>query len=309
MTIKGKSREEYGNQKIDREGVKQVSIAAKQYNGNQLSGVKNGVAKLVGDGYGGIIYENPFLLNEVTVSAPDMRIAKVARDRPDYEGLNSFAITAPMGIGALISNAGGAAVDAVVRGASDYNSWGEMVGAKTGLADYANRIRGESPFRASLINVGINATNPGYLLGGVVGAEGILGGVGSGVNNRAGMTVNNRASIVKNAARQLNMPLGKRVTIKRKTTYANKQFPTKINLPVLRQNYYPYLSLLTKYPETAVFRNAKFIPRLLDDNIIKDFSYYYANSDDKKEESDKFSSQDVSRNSTYSLYKKNYIYE
>lgn len=304
MTIKGKSREEYGNQKIDREGVEQVSKAAKQYNGNQLSGVKNGVAKLVGDGNGGIMYENPFLLNEVTVSAPDMRIAKVARDRPGYEGLSSFAVTAPMGIGALISNAGGAAVDAVVRGVSDYNSWGEMVGAKTGLADYANRIRGESPFRASLINVGINATNPGYLLGGVVGADGIPGGVvGSGVNNRAGMTVNNRASIVKNAARQLNMPLGKRVTIKRKTTYANKQFPTKINLPVLRQYHYPYLSLLTKYPKTAVFRNAKFIPRLLDNNKIQDFSYYYANSDDKKEESDKFSSQDVSWNSTCRLYK------
>ena len=153
-----------------------------------------------------------------------------------------------------------------------------------------NRIRGESPFRASLINVVINATNPGYLLGCVVGAEGIPGGVvGSGVNNRAGMTVNNRASIVKNAARQLNMPLGKRVTIKRKMS-ANEQFPTKINLPVLRQYYNPYLSLLTKYPKTAVFRNAKYFPRLLDDNKIQDFSYYYANSDDKKEESDKFSS-------------------
>ena len=304
MTIKGKSREEYGNQKIDREGVDQVSRAAKQYEGNQLSGVKNGVAKLVGDGNGGIMYENPFLLNEVTVSAPDMRIAKVARDRPGYEGLNSFAVTAPMGIGALISNAGGAAVDAVVRGVSDYNSWGEMVGAKTGLADYANRIRGESPFRASLINVGINATNPGYLLGCDVGAEGIPGSViSSGVNNRAGMTVNNRASIVKNAARQLNMPLGKRVTIKRKTTYANEQFPTKINLPVLRQYHYPYLSLLTKYPKTAVFRNAKFIPRLLDNDKIQDFSYYYANSDDKKEVSDKFSSQDVSWNSTCRIYK------
>lgn len=290
MTIKGKSREEYGNQKIDREGVEQVYRAAKQYEGNQLSGVKNGVAKLIGDGYGGIMYENPFVLKEVTVSAPDMRIAKVARDRPDYEGLNSFAITAPMGIGALISNAGGAAVDAVVRGVSNYNSWGEMVGAKTGLADYANRIRGESPFRASLINVGINATNPGYLLGGIVSADGIPGGaVGSGVNNRAGMTVNNRASLVKNAASQLNKPLGKRsdvkITIRRKN-----QFPTKINLPVLRHYYYPYLSLLTKYPETAVFRNAKFIPRLLDDNKINDFFYYYVNSDDKKKEMDKFSS-------------------
>lgn len=209
MTIKGKSREEYGNQKIDGEGVEQVSRAAKQYNGNQLSGVKNGVVKLVGDGNGGIMYEYPFMLNQITVSAPDMRIANAARDRPDYKGLSSFAVTAPMSIGALISNAGGAAVDAVVRGVSDYNSLGEMVGAKTGLADYANRIRGESPFRASLINVGINATNPGYLLGGVVGAEGIPGGaVGSGVNNRA--------SIVKNAARQLNMPLGKKVTKKKK---------------------------------------------------------------------------------------------
>lgn len=302
MTIKGKSREEYGNQKIDREGVKQASIAAKQYKGNQVSGVKNGVAKLVGDGEGGIMYENPYLLDEATVYAPDMRIAIAARDRPDYEGLSSFTVTAPMGIGALISNVGGEAVDAVVRGVSDYNSWGEMVGAKTGLADYANRTRGESPFRASLINVGINATNPCYLLGGVVGAECIPGGVvGSGVNNRAGMTVNNRASIVKNAARQLNMPLGKRVTINRKTMYANEQFPTKINLPVLRQYYYPYLSLLTKYPKTEVFRNAKFIRSLLDNNKIKDFSYYYENSDDKKEDSDKFSSQDVSWNSTYHL--------
>ena len=301
MTIKGKSREEYGNQKIDREGLEQVSRAAKQYEGNQLSGVKNGVAKLVGDGNGGIIYENPYLLDQVTVSAPNMRIVKAARDRPDYKGLNSFAVTAPMGIGALISNAGGAAVDAVVRGVSDYNSWGEMVGAKTGLADYANRIRGESPFCASLINVGINATNPGYLLGCVVGAEGIPGGVvGSGFNNRAGMTVKNRASIVKNAAHQLNIPLGKRITIKRKMS-ANEQFPTKINLPVLRQYYYPNLSLLTKYPKTAVYRNFNFIPRLLDDNKIKDFSYYYANSDDKKEESDKFSSQDMSWNSTYHL--------
>ena len=56
MTIKGKSREEYGNQKIDREGVDQAFRAAKQYEGNQLSGVKNGVAKLVGDGNGGIMY-------------------------------------------------------------------------------------------------------------------------------------------------------------------------------------------------------------------------------------------------------------
>ena len=122
MTIKGRSREEYGNQKIDGEGVEQVARAAKQYDGNQVSGVKNGVAKLVGDGNGGIMYENPFILKEVTVSAPDMRIAKAARDRPGYEGLNSFAATAPLGIGALISNAGGAAVDAVVRGVSDYNS-------------------------------------------------------------------------------------------------------------------------------------------------------------------------------------------
>ena len=290
MTIKGKSREEYGNQKIDREGMEQVSRAAKQYNGNQLSGVKNGVAKLVGDGYGGIMYENPFMLNEVTVSAPDMRIAKTTRDRPDYKGLSSFAVTAPMGIGALISNAGGAAVDAVVRGVSDYNSWGEMVGSKTGLADYANRIRGESPFRASLINVGINATNPGYLLGGVVGAEGIPGGaVGSSVNNRAGISVNNRAGIVKNAARQLNMPLGKKVTIKRKMN-ANEQFPTKINQTLLRSYHYPYFDLLSKYPKTAEFRNAKFIPSLLDDNKIKDFYYYYVNSDDKKKERDKFSS-------------------
>lgn len=294
MTIKGKSREEYGNQKIDSEGVEQVSRAAKQYADNQLSGVKNGVAKLVGDGNGGIMYENPFMLNEVTVSAPDMRIVKAARDRPDYEGLSRFAVTAPMGIGALISNAGGAAVDAVVRRVSDYNSWGEMVGAKTGLADYTNRIRGESPFRASLIYAGINATNPGYLLGGFVGAEGIPGGaVGSGVNNRAGMTVNNRASIVKNAARQLNMPLGKRITIKRKMC-ANEQFPTKINLPVLRQYYYPNLSLLTKYPKTAVYRDFfNYIPHLLDDNIIQDFSYYYANSDDKKKERDEFSSRDL----------------
>ena len=73
MTIKGKSREEYGNQKIDRESMEQVSRAAKQYKGNQVSGVKNGVAKLVGDGYGGIMYENPFMLNEVIVTAPDMR--------------------------------------------------------------------------------------------------------------------------------------------------------------------------------------------------------------------------------------------
>ena len=165
-----------------------------------------------------------------------------------------------------------------------------MVGAKTGLADYANRIRGESPFRASLINVGINATNPGYLLGGVVGADGIPGGaVGSGVNNRAGISVNNRASIAKNAARQLNMPLGKRSDVKI-TIRKKNQFPTKMNLPVLRQYYNPYLSLLTKYPKTEVFRNAKFIPRLLDDNKIKDFSYYYVNSDDEKKERDKFSS-------------------
>ena len=290
MTIKGKSREEYGNQKIDGEGVEQVSRSAKQYNGNQLSGVKNGVAKVVGDGNGGIMYEYPFMLNQVTVSAPDMRIAKAARDRPDYKGLSSFAVTAPMGIGALISNAGGAAVDAIVRGVSDYNSWGEMVGDKTGLADYANRIRGDSPFRASLINVGINATNPGYLLGGVVGAEGIPGGaVGSGVNNRAGIRVNNRASIAKNAARQLNMPLGKKVTIKRKIN-ANERFPTKINHTLLRSYHYPYLDLLSKYPKIAEFRNAKFIPSLLDDNKIKDFYYYYVNSDDKKKERDKFSS-------------------
>lgn len=294
MTIKGKSREEYGNQKIDREGMEQVSRSSKQYNGNQLSGVKNGVAKLVGDGHGGIMYENPFMLNEVTVSAPDMRIAKVARDRPDYKGLSSFAVTAPMGIGALISNAGGAAVDAVVRGVSDYNSWGEMVGVKTGLADYANRIRGESPFRASLINVGINATNPGYLLGGVAGAEGIPGGaIGSGVNNRAGMTVNNRASIVKNAARQLNMPLGKRsdvkITIRRKN-----YFPTKINHPLLRSYHYPYLDLLSKYPKIGEFRNANYYHYLIDDNNYQNFfDYYYANSDDKKKERDKFSSHNL----------------
>lgn len=294
MTIKGKSREEYGNQKIDREGVDQVSRAAKQYEGNQLSGVKNGVAKLVGDGNGGIMYENPFMLNEVTVSAPDMRIAKVARDRPGYEGLSSFAVTAPMGIGALISNAGGAAVDAVVRGVSDYNSWGEMVGAKTGLADYANRIRGESPFRASLINVGINATNPGYLLGGVAGAEGIPGGaIGSGVNNRAGMTVNNRDSIVKNAARKLNMPLGKRsdvkITIRRKN-----QFPTEINHPLLRSYHYPYLDLMSKYPKIGALRNANYYHYLIDDNNYRNlFDYYYANSDDKKKERDKFSSRNL----------------
>ena len=286
MTIKGKSREEYGNQKIDREGVEQVSRAAKQYNGNQLSSVKNGVAKLVGDGNGGIMYENPFLLNEVTVSAPDMRIAKVARDRPDYKGLSSFAVTAPMGIGALISNAGGAAVDAVVRGVSDYNSWGEMVGAKTGLADYANRIRGESPFRASLINVGINATNPGYLLGVVAGADGIHGGaIGSGVNNRA--------SIVKNAARKLNMPLGKRsdvkITIRRKN-----QFPTEINHPLLRSYHYPYLDLMSKYPEIGALRNANYYHYLIDDNNYRNFfDYYYANSDDKKKERNKFSSRNL----------------
>lgn len=81
MTIKGKSREEYGNLNIDREGLQQAFRAAKQYKGNQVSGVKNGVAKLVGDGEGGIMYENPYLLDEVTVSAPDMRIAKAAQKK------------------------------------------------------------------------------------------------------------------------------------------------------------------------------------------------------------------------------------
>ena len=51
------------------EDAKRRAYEAGQYKGNQVSGVKNGVASFGFDN-DGIYYENPYTLDEVTVTAP-----------------------------------------------------------------------------------------------------------------------------------------------------------------------------------------------------------------------------------------------
>lgn len=52
-----------------------------KYNGNQVSGARDILAKVTYDAMGNTLYVNPYLLDEVTVKAPDLRAAVAARDR------------------------------------------------------------------------------------------------------------------------------------------------------------------------------------------------------------------------------------
>lgn len=57
-----------------------------KYKGNQVSGVRNILAKVKYDAKGNTLYVNPCLLDEVTVKAPDLRAAVAARDRKIHYG-------------------------------------------------------------------------------------------------------------------------------------------------------------------------------------------------------------------------------
>ena len=81
-----------------------------QHRGNQVSGVQNGLVRRAVDDKGNPVtmdgeqvYENPYMLDDVVVRAPNLQVAKAARERDGYGGLNTLATTAvsfPIGLGA-----------------------------------------------------------------------------------------------------------------------------------------------------------------------------------------------------------------
>ncbi len=57
-----------------------------KYIGNQVSGARNILTNVKYDAMGNTVYVNPYLLDEVTVNAPDLRAAVAARDRKNHFG-------------------------------------------------------------------------------------------------------------------------------------------------------------------------------------------------------------------------------
>lgn len=113
--------------------AKEQAYNAGQYSGNQASGVRNGIARLRFDD-DGALYENPYPLDEVTVQAPDLRVAKAARDRPDYRGLNSFVAGSAFGPAGLTAMLAANAMDHYVMRPATGKDWGSWMADKTGTA-------------------------------------------------------------------------------------------------------------------------------------------------------------------------------
>ena len=142
-----------------------------QHRGNQVSGVQNGLVRRAVDDKGNPVtmdgeqvYENPYMLDDVVVKAPNLQVAKAARERPNYRGLNGFANAAVGGLVGLAGYYGGQLWDSAWK-AGTGNDWGASVlngvnriGDETGLyhVDPNNRY---AQFVAGL-------TNPGMWVGG-----------------------------------------------------------------------------------------------------------------------------------------------
>lgn len=95
--------------------------------------MKNGVAQ-IGFDKDGIYYENPYTLDEVTVAAPDLRVAKVARDRQGAAGLGQFAAASAFGPAGLLATLGANALDHYVMLPTTGQDWGSWMADKTGTA-------------------------------------------------------------------------------------------------------------------------------------------------------------------------------
>ena len=72
-----------------------------QHRGNQASGVHNGLVRRAVDDKGNPVtmdgeqvYANPYMLDDVVVKAPNLQVAKAAREREGYSGLNTLATAA-----------------------------------------------------------------------------------------------------------------------------------------------------------------------------------------------------------------------
>lgn len=81
------------------------NIANNHVKGNQANGGSAAITSVGTDENGEPIYVNPYWLDEVTVKAPDLRVAKAARAREGYDGLRNFALAVPAiaGAGAIAS--------------------------------------------------------------------------------------------------------------------------------------------------------------------------------------------------------------
>ncbi len=115
------------------EEAKRRAYDAGQYRGNQVSGVANGVAQM-GFDKDGIYYENPYTLDEVTVTAPDLRVAKAARDRQDAAGLGQFAAASAFGPAGLTAMLAANAMDHYIMRPATGQNWGSWMADKTGTA-------------------------------------------------------------------------------------------------------------------------------------------------------------------------------
>lgn len=162
------------------EDAKRRAYEAGQYRGNQVSGVKNGVASFGFDN-DGIYYENPYTLDEVTVTDPDLRVAKAARDRRDDAGLGQFAAASAFGPAGLTAMLAANAMNHYIMRPATGRDWGSWMADKTGTAD------GE--FLGQPSEFWWNFTNPAGLAGGAaLGPHGNIfygnGGRGSYVSNK-----------------------------------------------------------------------------------------------------------------------------
>lgn len=162
------------------EDAKRRAYEAGQYRGNQVSGVKNGVASFDFDN-DGIYYENPYTLDEVTVTAPDLRVAKAARDRRDDADLVQFATASAFGPAGLTAMLAANAMNHYIMRPATGSDWGGWMADKTGTAG------GE--FLGQPSEFWWEFTNPAGLAGGAaLGPYGNVfqgnGGRGSYVNNK-----------------------------------------------------------------------------------------------------------------------------
>lgn len=140
--------------------------------GNQVNGVSDGLARYTTDADGNIVADNAYMLDDVVAASPDLRVAKMARERPDYQGLNEFANAAVGGLAGVAGLYGSKAWDRSWK-ANTGNDWNTSVlngvnwiGDRTGL--YQVNPNGR------YAQLGATLTNPGLWLG-AAGTARVLG--------------------------------------------------------------------------------------------------------------------------------------
>lgn len=127
-----REREDDGAVLLTPQEAERYAQSVGQYKGRQLSGVENGLARPTMDED---TVANPYMLDEVTVKAPDLRVAQMAAHRPDYWGLNALAGAAGGGIYGLAGLAGSLAFDKYIQETQGDGSFGEWLARKTETQD------------------------------------------------------------------------------------------------------------------------------------------------------------------------------